>query len=258
MSLAFLIGIPLGSFVGAEYGWPACFWLAAGLAAVAAVATATGIPKIGVLPSPPEGAFQRATRPPATSLLTVTFMSFFATFTSVAFIGPLVTALTGLTGGDIGYVQLFVGIGSLFGLVLGARLATSHGLKALTPLMTLVAVTQFLFTAGMLGDLPPVTGTILTCATVAVGAGTLFALAPIVQSALAEIAGPAATIAFALNGSVVFLGQGVGTVVGGGVIAQTSLTWTGLVGAAIAVVTLGITQRLRDLRVSVEAKAPAA
>jgi len=245
MSLAFLVGIPLGSFVGGAYGWPASFWLATALALLAAVATLGFVPRIGQLPAPPEGALSAATRRPAKGLLSVTFLSFLATFTSVAFIGPLVTALTGLRGGDIGFMQLFIGFGSLAGLPIGARLAGGFGLRSLTPLMCVVAVTQLAFTLGLLADLEPMEGMVLTASVIFAGAAALFALAPIVQSALAEIAGPAATVAFALNGSFVFLGQGVGTVLGGGVIAETSLTWTGLVGAAVALTALLATQRLR-------------
>jgi DHA1 family inner membrane transport protein len=244
MSLAFLLGIPFGSFVGGAYGWPASFWLATGLATFAAISTLFLVPTIGRLPAPPEGAFRAATKPPAKSLLMVTFMSFLATFTTVAFIGPLVTALTELRGGDIGLMQLFIGLGSIVGLVFGVRLARGFGLRALTPLMSVVAVTQVLFTVGLVADLPAFGGMILTALIIGSGAAALFALAPIVQSALAEIAGPAATVAFALNGSVVFFGQGLGAVVGGGVIAELSLTWTGLVGGAFALATLALTRRL--------------
>ncbi|MGB5809159.1 MAG: MFS transporter [Polyangiales bacterium] len=248
MSFAFLIGIPVGSFVGAAYGWPASFWLATGLAAFAALAAAIVIPTIGQLPAPPEGALQTALRPPAKRLLAITFLSFLATFTSVAFIGPLVTALTGLVGGDIGLMQLFVGIGSLFGLAAGARLAASRGLAAVPPLLLLVAVSQLMFTIGMVVETATFGAVVLTAITISLGAGALFALAPIVQSRLAEIAGPAATVAFALNGSVVFFGQGLGAVIGGGVIAQVDLTWTGLVGAGIAVVAIAVSQRLAVTR----------
>ena len=247
-ALAFLIGIPLGSFVGGAFGWPASFWLAAALAAFAALAVAVAIPTIGQLPAPPEGALQAATRPPAIGLLTVTFMSFFATFTSVAFIGPLITALTALQGGDVGLMQLFVGVGGLLGLALGARLAGGFGLRALTPLMIVVLVTQLLFTVGLLQSLTPAAGMILTALIITAGAGAVFGLSPIIQAALAEIAGPAATVAFALNGSVVFLGQGFGALLGGWVIAESSLTWTGAGGALVALASLLVTQRLRSFQ----------
>lgn len=249
MSFAFLIGIPLGSFVGAAYGWPASFWLATGLAALACVAAIVAIPRIGQLPAPPEGALQAALRPPAKGLLSVTFLSFLATFVSVAFIGPLITALTGLEGGGIGVMQLFIGIGSLIGLPIGARLAQGLGLRALSPLMMVVVVSQLLFTVGLVVDLSEAGSIAFTALTIVAGSGALFALAPIVQSNLAAIAGQAATVAFALNGSVVFFGQGLGAVIGGGVIAEIGLIWTGFAGAGIALATLAVTHRLRAVRV---------
>ncbi|MEM1145491.1 MAG: hypothetical protein AAGI88_23195, partial [Pseudomonadota bacterium] len=45
---------------------------------------------------------------------------------------------------------------------------------------------------------------------ICLGAAALFAMTPIVQVRLAQNAGDAATIAFALNGSMIFLGQGLG------------------------------------------------
>lgn len=252
MSFAFLVGIPLGSFVGAAYGWPASFWLATALALFACIAALLAIPTIGQLPAPPEGALQAALRPPAKGLLSVTFLSFLATFVSVAFIGPLITALTALEGGGIGVMQLFIGIGSLFGLPIGARLADRLGLRALTPLMILVLVSQFLFSVGLLVDLTPGGSIVFTAITIMTGSAALFALAPIVQSNLAAIAGQAATVAFALNGSVVFFGQGLGAVIGGGVIAEVGLTWTGIAGAGIALVTLLVTHRLRSVRITTQ------
>ena len=156
---------------------------------------------------------------------------------------------TGLEGGAIGAMQLFIGLGSLAGLAAGARLASNLGLRALSPLMGLVVVSQALFTVGLVFALPTWAAITLTAATIFIGSAALFALAPIVQSTLANIAGSAATVAFALNGSVVFFGQGLGAVVGGGVIAETGLVWTGLAGAGIAFATLGVTQRLRSVRV---------
>lgn len=246
MSFAFLIGIPLGSFMGAAYGWPASFWLATALALLACVAAVLAIPTIGQMPTPPEGALQAALRAPAKSLLSITFLSFLATFVSVAFIGPLITALTGLEGGGIGVMQLFIGIGSLIGLPIGARLAQRLGLRALSPLMMVVAVSQLLFSVGLLANLSSAGSIVFTAATIMAGSAALFALAPIVQSSLAAIAGQAATVAFALNGSVVFFGQGLGAVVGGGVIAEIGLTWTGLAGAGVALATLVVTQKLRS------------
>ncbi len=254
-ALAFLVGIPLGSVVGAAYGWPASFWLATGLALAAALGIGLLIPETSSPPPPPEGALAAATRAPAKGLLALTFLSFLAAFVSVAFIGPLVTALTGLEGGGIGVMQLFIGVGGLVGLVVGARLSATMGLRALTPLMLTVMVSQAGFTVGQLVNLGSGLSIVFTAVTIGVGAGALFALSPIIQAALADIAGAAATVAFALNGSVVFFGQGLGAVVGGGVIDQTGLLWTGLTGATIALMALGLTQRLRHAELPIGSSA---
>lgn len=65
-------------------------------------------------------------------------------------------------------------------------------------------------------------------------AGALLSRVPI------KSAGPAATIAFALNSSMVFLGQGLGATLGGIVTATFSLSWIGVSGAAIALCGLSL------------------
>jgi predicted MFS family arabinose efflux permease len=48
------------------------------------------------------------------------------------------------------------------------------------------------------------------------------------------------TIAFALNSSMVYFGQGMGATLGGGVIAAIGLSSTGVAGAVVAVVALAL------------------
>ena len=66
----------------------------------------------------------------------------------------------------------------------------------------------------------------------------MFATNPIIQTELARTSGPAATIAFALNSSMIYLGQGLGAVCGGLVTSQASLAWTGVAGAVLAVIAM--------------------
>lgn len=72
----------------------------------------------------------------------------------------------------------------------------------------------------------------------AIGAGALFAISPVIQTVLAKNAGAAATIAFAFNGSMHFLGQGVGALIGGAVAASAPIAWVGVAGAGVALVGL--------------------
>jgi len=73
---------------------------------------------------------------------------------------------------------------------------------------------------------------------------SLFGTSPVIQSQLANAAGPAATIAFALNGSMLYLGQGVGSSLGGAVTNYAGLGWTGLTGAVAALIAILLARRL--------------
>jgi DHA1 family inner membrane transport protein len=244
-SLAFLVGIPLGSVVGGWFGWPASFWLAGGLCAMAAALVALVVPATGPAPRPPPGAFRAVLRWPLTGLLGITALAFAATFSTAGLVGPITTRLTGATGAGVGAVQAMVGVGSVIGLALGARLARGGG----RPLPTLFAVTmgaQLLYAAGMLMGASGAAGAAVVGTATLMGAPALFATSPIVQTRLAEGAGPFATVAFALNGSMIFLGQGLGTALGGLVTAAAGLPWIGVAGAAVAA--LGVSLAARDLR----------
>ena len=72
----------------------------------------------------------------------------------------------------------------------------------------------------------------------------LFGTSPVIQSQLANAAGPAATIAFALNGSMLYSGQGLGASLGGGVTTFSSLGWIGIAGALAALGALLLARRL--------------
>ncbi len=242
-TLAFIFGVPLGSVVGAELGWRAAFWFAA-LVSLAAMATIwIAAPRQEPPPQPKGLGFKDAIVGENRLLMFITLAAFVATFVSVAFTGPVVTLATGLEGSAIGGVQLATGVGSIFGLPAGAMLARLPARRALAMLFLAILATQALFSVVMLNDL----GWAAIPATVfAMGAGSaaLFATSPIIQSRLALNAGAAATIAFALNGSMVYFGQGLGAVVGGSVAAAAGLQWAGLAGAAVALAGLVLVSRL--------------
>ena len=246
-SFAFLIGIPLGSYVGANFGWPASFWLATALCVGVAALVLVMIPQTPPPPRPPKGAFAQVLKWPLTGLLGVTLLAFTATFATVGFIGPVVTRLTGMTGASIGLMQLLIGVGSIIGLVLGARLAKSTG-RPLPVLLMIVLVTQALYSIGMLALPGGAIGVLIGSVAILVGAAALFACAPIIQTRLAIAAGPVATLAFALNGSMIFAGQGLGTALGGITTVTLSVAWVGITGAIVAVI--GVALAVQNLTVN--------
>ncbi|MEO1013880.1 MAG: MFS transporter [Pseudomonadota bacterium] len=253
-TLAFIFGVPLGSVVGAEFGWRAAFWFAAAVSVVAMLTIWLAAPRQEPPPQPQGLGFKDAIVGENRLLMLVTLAAFIATFVSIAFTGPVVTLATGLEGSAIGGLQLATGVGSIIGLPAGAMLAKLPARRALTMLFLAILATQALFSVAMLNDLG---WAAIPATIVAMGAGSaaLFATSPIIQSRLSVNAGAAATIAFALNGSMVYFGQGLGSMVGGSVAAVAGLEWVGFGGAAVALVGLMLASRLRGAQTRSDAPA---
>lgn len=242
-TLAFLLGMPLGSVLGDAFGWRAAFWFAAGISVIAFVLIGLGAPGGVAPPVVGKASFAEALRGENAVLMLMTLAAFTATFCTVSFIGPVITGISGLTGAAIGAVQVATGVGSLVGLPLGAVLARFRTRLALRILLTSTVLSQSLFFLGLKFDLGWFALPALLIAMIS-GSAALFATSPIIQSNIAKNAGEAATIAFALNGSMLYLGQGVGAFLGGLGIAQIGLAAVGILGAGVGLIGLVLTGRL--------------
>lgn len=236
LTLAFVVGIPLGSVIGDVFGWRSTFTFSGLLALVAAIGIAL------VLPSVPSGdraglrALAVAFDIRVLANLMFTLTAFAATSCSIAYIGPVVTAISGLEGKGVGLMQALIGGGMIAGVLVGGVVADkTHSTRAVTSAFVVVGLAQVLLTALMVMDQPgaplPALGLALA---LLLGAGALFALSPIVQTRLVGVAPHALNVVLALNSSAIFLGQGVGTVVGGLAIEALGLAYVGLAGGSIA------------------------
>lgn len=245
LTLSFVLGIPLGSVVGAWLGWRATFGFAGLLALAAAAAIAPVLPSVPGGGSTGPRALRVAFAPGVRGDLLLTLLGFVATFSVAAYIGPVVTRVSGLTGSGVGAVQAVLGAGSIVGVLVGGRSADRPGTgRVLAAGFVVSAVALGAYAALMLGPEPGRAARAVPLAAVAaVGAAALFSRSPVIQARLVAAAPDARAVVLALNGSMVFLGQGLGAAAGGAAIAAFGLPATGLVGAAVAL--LGAALALR-------------
>jgi DHA1 family inner membrane transport protein len=248
VTLAFLSGIPLGSAIGEIYGWRSSFWLASGLCAFALLMTLVFVPRVPTPPAPPKGAFAAVMTWPTTGYLLVTLLAFAAIFVVIGFVRPVVSSLTGFDGRGVGLVQMISGLGSFLGLVIGTRMVETGARGPLIWLFAAIAVAQTVFAVALIGGWSGQPGLVASVTAMLIGSASLFATAPIVQSRLAEAAGPAAMLAFALNGSMVYLGQGSGVILGGVMLSTAGLIYISTAGIAVAAAGLLLALRLRAQR----------
>ncbi|MBU8541517.1 MFS transporter [Falsiroseomonas tokyonensis] len=233
LTLAFSLGIPMGTAIGGAVGWRGTFVFAGLLAGIAAIAVRIGLPHLPSTDRGGAGSLGLALRPEILLVLGVVALAFGGLFCIAAYLGPIVTRTTGIEGSGIGAVQVFVGLGSLVGIGFGGRRADAAG--AGVPVALLLVLAAALLGYSLLLALPPALWHVAPLSLVVfAGSAALFALAPLVQARLMGLAPQDRSVALALNGAVIYAGQGAGAAYGGAVIAGAGLAWTGLAGAMLA------------------------
>ena len=248
MTMAFVIGIPLGSFVGAHFGWRSTFILAGALTAIAFAGVVTLMPS--VRPQPPS-AGGRIALAPLLPLYAGGFLCFAANMTVNLFIAPVVRVGAGVTGAGVGVFQMVIGLGSIVGLSLGGR-AGDRGegrewlitcfLGQLLAMSLHVAATSHLTPPGLPSQL-------MVAMAIFIASTSLFSLMPVLSSRIIQTS-QGAPLAMAVNGSVNSMGQALGSAVGGFALATVGVPGIPLSAICISVAGLAMTTLLIPRRTS--------
>jgi DHA1 family inner membrane transport protein len=240
LTVAFVAGVPIRSVIGGAFGWRATFWLSAAVCALASGLIAASVPQIKPIPGPRPKISQITGDRLLPAVLSLTLISFAATFTVVSFIGPVVTRTTGATGAGVGALQIFIGLGSMAGLMLGGILSDrGKGQSAQLFAFTVMALSLAAYSPALAAPAASVPSIVIG-GLIFVGATALFLLIPVNLAQIAARAGAAAPIALALNGSLVSLGQGAGAVIGGQLTDIFGVAAKGAGGSALALTGLVI------------------
>lgn len=236
ITLAFVLGIPTGSVIGDFAGWRGTFVYAGLLAFGAAVLIQIGLPALPGGEQLQARAFKAALNPAVAVPLTLTLIGFAATFTVIAYVGPIVTAISGLTGSGIGAMQALIGVGSIVGIAVGGRAADHpEARRFLTASFLVSAFALSGYSALMVIDAHRAWIIALLSLAMMTGAAALFARSPVIQTRLVTAAPVAARpVVLALNGSMMFAGQGLGAAIGGVVIAGAGIGLAGYAAGTVA------------------------
>ncbi|MCX4828505.1 MFS transporter [Streptomyces sp. NBC_01016] len=237
LSIANVLGVPAGAFLGEGLGWRAAFWAVGAASAIALVGIVTLVPKI---PLPAERPRLKrelsiyADRQVWLSIA-VTALAAGGVFCAFSYLSPLLTDVAGLPEGWVPAVLALFGFGALAGTTLGGRIADAHLFGVL--LTGITASTVFLAALALLGHF-------------AVAAVTLsfllgfsaFYTAPALNARMFNVAGAAPTLAGATTTAAFNLGNTGGPWLGGTVIdADLGYPATAWAGAAMTVVALAAT-----------------
>lgn len=128
LTLAMVIGVPLGSYLGNALGWRLPFYAVSLLALLALLATAAWLPRQAASNSGNALAQLSALGSPAIwAMMAVTVLGFGASFSAFTFITPILTDITGFSATGASSLLLVFGVATMIGNLLGGRLSDSLG-----------------------------------------------------------------------------------------------------------------------------------
>ncbi len=235
LTLANVLGVPLGTALGQALGWRSTFWAVViiGIAAVSAIA-------IWLPRDIPHSAgniireFAVLKRPQVLLTMMMSVLASASLFSVFTYIAPLLRDVTGLAPHTVTYVLLLFGVGITIGNLLGGRLADWRLMPSLMAIFVGLAAVLVVFVFAS-----PFAA--LTVATVFVWGILVFAVVAPIQMRVVDAAVGAPNLASTLNQGAFNLGNASGAWIGGAAITfgvgYAELPW---VGAALAVGALGL------------------
>jgi len=237
LTLATLLGVPFGAWLGLAFGWRAAFWAVAGVGAVAFAVLAALVPRDGekVEPAPLREEFAVLARPQVQLGLAMTVLGFGGVFAVFTYIQPILTQLAGYSKEAVSPILLVFGAGLVAGNLLGGRWA-DKGLNAAL-IGTLVLLT--LVMGGSALAFHSQVGAVI--AAFLLGAAAFATVAPLQMRVLSQAGGAGQGLASSLNIAAFNLGNAFGAWLGGAVIAHgPGLSAVPLIAAAVPLSALGL------------------
>jgi MFS transporter, DHA1 family, inner membrane transport protein len=232
-SLAAAVGLPLITFVASHYGWRAVYGGIGVIGCLSFLLLAWRLPGglVGArvdLKTWTDVARNRM----IVLLLLITTVQMSGQFVVFTFMGPLLTKLTHAGPNGVGLVFALYGIFGFIGIAIATRIVDSWGPYKTSVLFTILMLTGITGWALSAGIYPLMAGSVVLW-------GLGFASTNSMQQVRLVAAAPAlASASVSLNTSVLYIGQAVGSAIGGVLYARDLLYATGYVAMGFVALAL--------------------
>ena len=234
-SLAAAVGLPLITFIASRYGWRAVYGSIGLIGCFSFLLLAWRLPR-GLIGSPVDLKTwaDLGRNRMIVLLLSITTLQMSGQFVVFTFMGPLLTKLTGASPDAVALVFALYGIFGFVGIVIATRIVDSWGAYKTSLLFTVVMLTGITGWAISAGAYP-----LMACSVAIWGLG--FASTNSMQQVRLVGAAPAlASASVSLNTSVLYIGQAVGSAIGGLLYARDLLHGAGYVSMGFVALALTI------------------
>ena len=233
MSIRYAVGVPVGAWLGFEYGWRAPVWLSVGASLTMLAAASWLVPANMAAGRASFAGFGAAARQGAVLRAWLrTLLYFIAIFSVFAYIGPVLQALNAISSTQLSITLAGFGLAGVAGTLSGGWANDRFG-----PMRTMRVQLLVLMTS--MAMLPLTAGQVVaTQATLIVWGVAGFGLMAPQQSHLASLSPTQAPLLLSLNGSMVYTGTALGAVISGALLDDVQLSRLGWVGVPFCLLAL--------------------
>jgi DHA1 family inner membrane transport protein len=123
LTIANVVGVPLGTYVGQQLGWRPTFALVGVIGLVTIAAILTIVPEVETRTGSLRSEFAAFRRRQVWWTLAIVTVGFASMFTVLSYVAPLLTDVAGYSEGSVSRVLVLFGVGATLGNLLGGRLA---------------------------------------------------------------------------------------------------------------------------------------
>ncbi|QUI61050.1 MFS transporter [Pseudoalteromonas sp. A22] len=238
LTVALVTGVPLGTWIGQQFGWRATFLVVSALGFIALLGSALLIPK-NLKQSASASLSEQAKvllQPRLLLVYLMTILGYGGTFTAFTYLAPILQQEAGFNAATVSIIMLVYGVSVAVGNIYGGKLADKKGpISALTIIFALLSVILAVLTFTMQSKI----GVVIT---VLVWGAFAFGNVPGLQVYVVQLAGKfspkAVDVASGLNITAFNVGIALGSVLGGQIVENMSLQDTAWVGALISAAAL--------------------
>ncbi|WP_225731321.1 MULTISPECIES: MFS transporter [unclassified Nocardia] len=242
LAVATVIGVPLGTLLGQQFGWRVTFLLVALVGLAALVGVAALVPN---QPAPRDARLRHELavlgNPQVLLAMAMTVLGFGGVFAAITYLAPMMTEVTGYAESSVTWLLVLFGVGFFLGNLIGGKYADKHLMRMLYGSLAGLGLALALFTVTAHSK-PAAAITVILIG--ALG----FATVPPLQKRVLDQSAAAPTLASALNIGAFNLGNAISAWLGGLVIAAgfdyTAPNWVGVGLVAVALGLAVVSSRL--------------
>jgi MFS transporter, DHA1 family, inner membrane transport protein len=232
-SIAAAAGLPLITFIASRYGWRAAYGSIGLVGCVSFLLLAWRLPRgLSGTPVDLKTWADVGRNRMILLLLSVTTLQMSGQFVVFTFMGPLLTQLTGANPDAVGLVFMAYGVFGFVGIAIATRIVDSWGAYKTSLLFMILVLAGITGWAIGAGNYPVMAGSVAIW-------GMGFASTNSMQQVRLVAAAPAlASASVSLNTSVLYIGQAVGSAIGGALFANDLLHAAGYVAVGFVILAL--------------------